>query len=102
MPYYIDKETGKQVEGWCWHVAQKQLPAWVNELIDGGTIKRKRAWLEYDGEMYFTGCFLTRDPLSICSLQSFKAHYQSLLNCKVKRTRAKNKMGHFTGQYDYA
>ena len=101
MPYYIDKKTGKQVEGWSWHIGQKHLPSWVRELIEGGTLKRKGAGLKYDGEMYFTGCFLAREPLSICSLQSFKASYTSTLNCITKKRRASSKKGFFERQYDY-
>ena len=95
MPYYIDKKTKKRVEGWSWHTGQKKLPAWVQELLDTGTIKRKGWTLEYDGESYYSGCFLIRDPLGICNLQSFKAHFESTLNCKVKKKRVAKKINYF-------
>ena len=102
MPNYIDKETGKQVEGWSWHVAQKEFPVWVQELFDTDTITRKGAGITANGiDVYYSGCFLTREPLSICSLQSFKAHFQSPLKCTVKRKRAANKRGYFERKYDY-
>ena len=98
MPFYIDKKTKQRVEGWCWHVAQKEFPAWVQELFDTGTINRVGGEVVYDGDKYYSGCFLVREPLGICNLQSFKKHFDSVLRCKVKRARADKKVNYFNNE----